>query len=216
MRIVEQSYEILTDISDGGLKELKLIETAGRTAYKSEVKDHSDEDTYDFIRRLIENSHESVLEHSLLTVRFITDRGVTHELVRHRLCAFTQESTRYCNYSKGRFGHEITVIQPHWVSDDPERQIDFDVWENWTSQCLAAENAYMNALSKGQPPQLARDLLPTCTKAEIIVSANYREWRHILKLRTAKDAHPQMRALMIPLLAELKARIPVIFDDIEY
>lgn len=211
MRIIPQAHFIETPISKNAESELKLIEKAGRVSYKSE-KATSGESAPIFVKHLIERGHESVLEHSLLTVRFITDRGVSHELVRHRLASFTQESTRYCNYTQSKFGHEITVIAPYWA--DIMEQVDQEEWLNWKKGCEAAEQRYFKAIELGHKPQSARDLLPTCVKTELFMSTNYREWRHILKLRTAPDAHPQMRALMIPLLKDLKDLIPVVFDDI--
>lgn len=208
MRIVEQKHTIISDISEGGVRELQTIELAGRNAYKSENTDGDFNKTKLFVRGLIKRGHESVLEHSYLTVMFTTDRGVTHELVRHRLASFTQESTRYCNYAHGKFGGEITVVKPVDISEkDPAYQF-------FISSCRESEYMYMSMLRAGCTPQQARCVLPTATKADITVTANYREWRHILKLRTASDAHPQIRALMLPLLHELQDRIPVIFDDI--
>lgn len=212
MKVIPQSHDILMMTSP------LLIEKAGRIAYKSD--DRIGTDTKGFIRRLIQRGHESVLEHSMLMVHFVTDRGVTHELVRHRLAGFTQESTRYCNYAKDKFGNEITVIRPWWA-DMEEKHMSDDIlskWINWRSGCLQAENAYMDAIHMGQSPQDARDLLPTCLKTEIVMTANFREWRHILKLRTARDAHPQMQALMNPLLYELRVHegVHYIFEDIPY
>lgn len=215
MNIVNQTYEILTPhFYDPVRLDIHLIELAGRTAYKSE--DLAGKNPEKFIRRLIANGHESVLEHSLLTVKFVTDRGITHELVRHRLASYTQESTRYCNYTKNKFGNEITVIRPWWADEDTEK-MDPNTrarWMNWYSDCLQAENAYMDAIHMGQTPQEARALLPTCLKSEIVMSTNYREWRHVLKLRTAQDAHPQIRALLIPLAEELAEVCPCVWEDI--
>jgi len=210
MRMIEQSYQILTAISDGAVDELKLIEAAGRTCYKSEDRITADgESAKKFVAMLIRNHHEAMLEHSLLSVRFICDRGVSHELVRHRVAAYAQESTRYCNYTQDKFGSEITVIKPVWYDGaNGASQMAFD------TICTAAEGAYDVALCDGLKPQDARTVLPTALKTELVVSANYREWRHIFQLRTAKTAHPQVRALLIPLLNELKERIPAIFDDI--
>ena len=208
MKIVEQSYEIMTEISPGGIKELQQIERAGRVCYKSEDK-ITDESAMAFVGRLIKSGHEAMLEHSSLAVKFITDRGITHELVRHRVASFAQESTRYCNYSKEKFGEEITVIRPTWYENSRN---DKDVAFRYA--CRDAETAYFELLYQGLTPQDARAVLPTCLKAELVMTANYREWRHIFKLRTAPDAHPQMRALLTPLLEELRQRIPVVFEDI--
>lgn len=213
MKIVTPSYEILTPISIGGIKELKFIERVARICYKSE--DHISEDgesAKKMVKMLIDKGHEAMLEHSQLSVLFICDRGVSHEIVRHRLSSFAQESTRYCNYSKDKFGNEITVVEPI-ISDncftDPDRSYAY-----WKAACQEAEVAYFDMLSNGCYPQEARSVLPNSLKTEIVMTANYREWRHFLKLRCDEAAHPQMRELAMPLLIELHDRIPIVFDDI--
>ena len=204
MKLIKPGYEILTPID--GLTELKFIEQAARTCYRSEGAITDDgKSAKRLIRTLIQNGHEAMLEHSFLSVRFTVDRGVTHELVRHRLCSFAQESTRYCNYSGKKFGHDIRFVIPPFFD---ETQLSL-----WTDACARAEAAYFDLLGGGATPQEARTVLPNSTAAEIVMSGNYRQWRHILRLRTAKDAHPQMREVMCPLGAELKRRIPLIFDD---
>lgn len=209
MKIIEPRYTILSDISEGGIKELQFIEQAARTCYKSEDKITDDgESAKALIKRLISSGHEAMLEHSMLSVRFVVDRGVSHEIVRHRLFSFAQESTRYCNYSKGKFGNEITFIKPcFWHTDDKRY-----VW--WSQLCDKAEAHYFALLLQGATPQEARTVLPNSTATELVVTGNYREWRHFLKLRTAGAAHPQMRQVTIPLLRELQEKIPIIFDDI--
>ena len=244
MKIVNASYEILTDISPYGTLELEQIERAARTCYKSEDKiTEQGESAKKLIKNLIKNGHEAMLEHSQLSVKFICDRGVSHELVRHRMASFAQESTRYCNYSNEKFGNEITVIRPFFISEenliediadfaqlwkaclygyptkDLDRVLDMSAKQRmallWKGICVNAQETYFTLLANGWTPQEARCVLPNSLKTEVVMTANYREWRHILKLRTDKAAHPQMRELMIPLLKELKERIPVIFDDIE-
>ena len=211
MRILtEPSYEIIAPTLESpldGLAELERIEDAARTCYKSEhaIAPGSAER---IVRSLIANGHESMLEHGYMTVRFITDRGVTHELVRHRLGSYAQESTRYCNYAGAKFGKEITVIQPIGIKTGTA------AYEDWKNSCYMAEDAYMKLLALDIPPQIARSILPTCVKAELVLTANWREWRHIFRLRTAKDAHPEMRRVLCPLLREVKELIPVLFDDI--
>lgn len=206
MKLIKPSYEILTAID--GLAELKAIERAARTCYKSEAAITDDgESAKKLVRRLIDSGHEAMLEHSFLSVKFTVDRGVTHELVRHRLCSFAQESTRYCNYSGEKFEKSVKFVIPYFFSDNLEAM------NVWTYACAKAEEAYFELLERGATLQEARTVLPNSTAAEIVMSGNYREWRHILKLRTAKDAHPQMREVMRPLGVELKRRIPVIFDD---
>lgn len=212
MKIINASYEILTDISPYGTLELEQIERAARTCYKSEDKiTDQAESAKKLISNLIKNGHEAMLEHSQLSVKFICDRGVSHELVRHRMASFSQESTRYCNYSNDKFGNEITVIEPLFFSDN-YHDTEYYLWK---TACEKTEEHYIALLAMGATPQEARCVLPNSLKTEVVMTANYREWRHILKLRTDKAAHPQMRELMVPLLKELKERIPVIFDDIE-
>lgn len=205
MKIIPASYEILTPLD--GAEILRTIERAGRVCYKSEDK-ITDGSAERFVRSIIERGHESVLEHVSLSVRFIVDRGVSHELVRHRVASFSQESTRYCNYSKDGFGREITVIEPTALN------LIWSAYVAWLGGCKCGENAYFIMLDSGATPQEARAVLPNSLKTDVVMTANAREWRHILRLRTDKAAHPSMREVMVPLLAELKERVPVIFDDI--
>ena len=216
MKIIKPSYEILTPISDGGIKELQHIEKIGRVCYKSEDRITDDgESAKKFVKMLISNGHEAMIEHSSLSIKFIVDRGVSHELVRHRIASFAQESTRYCNYSKDKFGNEITVILPCFFDTGMGILSNSLVYQEWKSACECAEERYFNLLKMGATPQQARTVLPNSLKTEITVTANYREWRNFFKLRTAEAAHPQMREVAIPLLKELKNLIPIIFDDIE-
>lgn len=205
MKIINASYRIETPID--GKQILKRIEHAGRTCYKSE--DHiTEESAKAFVRKLIERGHESVLEHESITVRFICDRGVSHEIVRHRLASYSQESTRYCNYSGNRFGNQITFIKPCFLEEGTGG------YKLWKQAMFVAEKEYFELLNWGCTPQEARSVLPNSTKTEVVMTANLREWRHFLKLRTATAAHPQMRELTVPLLHELQEWIPVVFDDI--
>ena len=216
MKIIKPSYEILTPISDGGIKELQHIEKIGRVCYKSEDRITDDgESAKKFAKMLISNGHEAMIEHSSLSVKFVVDRGVSHELVRHRIASFAQESTRYCNYSKDKFGNEITVILPCFFDTGMGILSNSLVYQEWKSACECAEERYFNLLKMGATPQEARTVLPNSLKTEITVTANYREWRNFFKLRTAEASHPQMREITIPLLKELKTLIPIIFDDIE-
>ena len=208
MKIIKAGYEIMTALSTGGIAELKFIEQVGRTCYKSEDKITEDgESAKRFVRMLIDKGHEAMLEHSILTVRFIVDRGVSHEIVRHRIASFAQESTRYCDYSKGKFDGEITVINPYTAPYDTD-------YFRWRASCQEAEGAYFSLLEYGATPQIARSVLPNSLKTELVMTANYREWRNFFKLRTTRAAHPQMREVAVPLLNELRERIPVVFDDI--
>ena len=216
MKIIKPSYEILTPISDGGIKELQHIEKIGRVCYKSEDRITDDGETAKkFVKMLINNGHEAMIEHSSLSVKFVVDRGVSHELVRHRIASFAQESTRYCNYSKDKFGNEITVILPCFFDTGMGLLSNSLVYQEWKSACECAEERYFNLLKMGATPQEARTVLPNSLKTEITVTANYREWRNFFKLRTAEASHPQMREITIPLLKEIKTLIPIIFDDIE-
>ena len=216
MKIIKPSYEILTPISDGGIKELQHIEKIGRVCYKSEDRITDDgESAKKFVKMLISNGHEAMIEHSSLSVKFVVDRGVSHELVRHRIASFAQESTRYCNYSKDKFGNEITVILPCFFDTGMGILSNSLVYQEWKSACECAEERYFNLLKMGATPQQARTVLPNSLKTEITITANYREWRNFFKLRTAEASHPQMREITIPLLKELKTLIPIIFDDIE-
>lgn len=205
MKIIEPSVEILTPLN--GIRILKHIEQCGRVCYKSEHK-ISDDSYIRFIKNIIARGHEAVLEHYSFTVKFICDRGVTHEIVRHRLASYCQESTRYCNYSKDDFGAEITVIKPNYLEENSM------AYYTWEQNCEEAESAYFNLLDFGLYPQEARAVLPTCLKTEIVMTANLREWRHFLKLRCYTAAHPQIREISLMLLDQLKREIPIVFDDI--
>lgn len=229
MKIEKAGHQLLTDISntlvpqdvgvpgvsyceyESGAYELKQIERIARVCYKSEDKiSEGTESAKKLISNLIKNGHEAMLEHMSLSVKFICDRAVSHEIVRHRMASFAQESQRYCNYSQDKFDGNVTFIQPWWM--DEEDDIGYSVWKQ---SCLQAEKAYFDLLNMGYLPQQARGVLPNCTKTEVVMTANYREWRHILKLRCAKDAHPDMRHMMTDLLKELQSKLPVIFDDIK-
>lgn len=206
MKIIKPYHEIMTPID--GVQILKHIENCGRICYKSEHK--ITEDSYlTFAKNIVKRGHEAVIEHCSLSVKFVCDRGVSHEIVRHRMASYCQESTRYCNYSKDDFQGEITVIEPIFLEQYT------DGYSMWKEACQIAERAYFKMLDYGCSPQEARAVLPNSLKTEIVMTANLREWRHFLKLRTSKAAHPQIREIAIPFLSELKERIPVIFDDIE-
>lgn len=210
MKIVEPKYEILTDISEGGIKELQQIERVARVCYKSEDKITPDgESAKKLVGFLVKQGHEAMLEHSQLSVLFTCDRGIANELVRHRIASFAQESTRYCNYSKEKFGGELSFIRPCYIDDLSEEACDAI-----SDSCLWAEKLYFQLIKEGLRPEQARCVLPLCLKTEIVITANYREWRNIFKLRTPVAAHPQMRELMCPLLLEVQKKIPVVFDDI--
>ena len=209
MKVINQSYEILTDLSDPIKALLKPIEVAGRTCYKSEDK-ITDDSCVKFCKMLLSKHHTAMLEHSSLSVRFIVDRAIANELVRHRHTAYAQESTRYCAYNKDKFGNEIKVILPdEFKQGTPEFGI-------WFDSCKYSEAAYMDLLKEGVKPEFARNVLPLSTATELVVTANIREWISIFTLRTTPFAHPQMRSIMRNLLDDLKSKIPVLFDDIIY
>ena len=208
MKIINAGFQILSNIN--GMEMLKNIEYIARTCYKSEYM-MTDLSAVKMVESLINRGHEAMLEHQSISVKFIVDRGVSHELVRHRMASYAQESTRYCNYSKDKFGNEITVIRPCYFAEDTEN------YRIWKASCEAAENAYFAMLDNDATPQEARSVLPNSLKTEICMTANLREWRHFFKLRalgfTGKP-HPQMQEVAAPLLAEFKALIPVVFDDL--
>lgn len=200
MIVVKASYQICQapafDVPE-------MLENFGRVCYKSEEK-ITPESAEPFCRRLIESQHESVLEHAVMSVGFVVDRGVSHELVRHRIASFSQESTRYVNYHK----RGLTFVRPSWLVDGSPVQ------EVWEQSMLDAESNYESTIAAGCTPEQARAVLPNSVKTEVIMTANFREWRHVLRLRTSTKAHPDMRAVMVPLLAECKERWPVLFGDI--
>lgn len=212
MKIVEAGYQILSEISEGGIKELQLIEKIGRVCYKSEGLITEDgESAKKFVQKMISNGHEAMLEHSSLSVMFTVDRGVSHELVRHRIMSFAQESTRYCNYANGKFGGELTFIRPLFFRTGTEQ------YGAWKGAMLRAEEYYMNLIEFGAKPQEARSTLPNSIKTEITLTGNYREWRHFFNLRACDatgPAHPQMKEVTVPLLCEVANRIPIVFDDL--
>ncbi|HHV60832.1 MAG TPA: FAD-dependent thymidylate synthase [Clostridiaceae bacterium] len=204
-------YFIIESDVDGN-EMLKRIEKAGRTCYKSEDR-ITDESARKFIKGIIKRGHESVIEHCSITVRVICDRGVSHEIVRHRLASYSQESTRYCNYSQDKFSNEITYIKPcFWDENNEENAKKYEVWKN-TMEFI--EKKYMELLELGAKPEEARSVLPNSLKTEIVMTMNLREWRHFFKLRTSKASHPQMREIAIPLLEKFKELVPVVFDDIQ-
>ena len=202
MKIISPSVEILTPLD--GAAVLRHIEQCGRVCYKSEGKT-TESSALAFVANIIKRGHEAVLEHFDITVKFICDRGVSHEIVRHRMASYCQESTRYCNYAKDDFGNEITVIEPYYL--------DAQGLYLWRRACEAAEASYFELLNWGCTPQEARAVLPNSLKTEVVMTANLREWRHFFKLRTAPAAHPQMREVAKMLLKQMREMVPVVFDD---
>lgn len=209
MKIVQPSVTLINAPSREEV--YKKLELAGRTCYKSEDK-ITEESTEKFIRGLLKRGHEAMIEHVSITAKFVCDRGVSHEIVRHRLASFAQESTRYCNYSKDKFGQEITVIEPlFWERESV-------LYDAWKKACLTAELAYFDLLACGASPQEARSVLPNSLKTEIVITMNIREWRHFFKLRaigTTGAPHPQMRQVAGMAFEMFKESWPVLFEDLE-
>lgn len=208
MQAIKQYTQIYKDFD--GQKVLQKIEAAARTCYKSEGK-IQEGSAAKLVAGLIKSGHEAMLEHASVTVKFVVDRGISHELVRHRLASFAQESTRYCNYSKDDFGSEITFIIPDYLEYKSEG------WNIWKESMKQAEDAYFKMLDFGLSPQQARAVLPNSLKTEVVMTANLREWRHFFKLRTLGTTgkpHPQMLEVAVPLLEDMKNLIPVVFDDL--
>lgn len=208
MNIIDPFYEIITPLDGENI--LKTIEVVARTCYKSEDKIEKGS-AEKMVKMLVSKHHEAMIEFADIIVKFTTNRGFSHELVRHRLASFAQESTRYCVYSKDKFGNEITVIHPYWF--DSASDIAKTSWLNAMS---TAENEYLTLIKEGLLAQDARGVLPNDLKTEINIKANIREWRNIFQLRTPLAAHPDMQRLMRPLLNEFKSKVPILFDDITY
>lgn len=219
MNIIKARYEIMDKDKLNEKEILQRIETIGRTCYKSEDK-ITEDSSEKFVRNLILRGHEAVLEFFDITVKFYCDRGLSHEIVRHRLANFAQESTRYCNYAADKFGNEVSFI-------DIRRGIELDsktknlneftitaIISEWLEACHDAEKHYFAMLELGASPQIARSSLNNSAKTEINVKMNLREWRHFFKLRCDVAAHPQMRELTIPLLQDMREICPVVFEDI--
>ena len=205
MRIIEPTIELLDDVD--GEQLLRKLERAGRVCYKSEGK-MGEGTAATFIKGIVARGHESVIEHEKISVLVTCDRGVTHEIVRHRIASYSQESTRYCNYTGDKFGNEITFIRPCFWTEDSE------AYATWKKAMQQVEDNYFELVRLGAKPEQARSILPNSLKAEIVVTMNIRSWRNFLKLRTEPGAHPQIRQVAGMILAEFKARVPYLFDDI--
>ena len=219
MRTLKPQHVIVGKDQIEGHKILKHIEKIARTCYKSEDL-INDESAEKMIKKLIKMNHLAMIEHASVSVLFTCDRGVTHEIVRHRVASYAQESTRYVNYSKDKFGNEIGYINiaggialDTKMKDLPVETIDAIISE-WHQACIDAEKHYMKMLELGATPQIARSVLNNSTKSDINVTMNLREWRHFFELRCDTPAHPQMRELVIPLLKEMSEVIPIVFDDL--
>jgi thymidylate synthase (FAD) len=211
MKIIKPNVEFMTPID--GKEILRRVESAGRVCYKSEDK-ITDDSAEKFVSNIIKRGHEAVLEHVSFTLKFTCDRGVSHEIVRHRLAAYCQESTRYCNYNQDKFGNEITVILPCYFDTGMGTMTNSFMYDEWKRTCERAEEGYFKLLEMGASPQEARAVLPNSLKTEVVMTANLREWRHFFKLRCSAAAHPQMREVACQALQMCKASIPIVFDDI--
>ena len=205
MRVINASFEIMDSLDPDAM--LRSIERAGRVCYKSEEKMNKDS-ARGFIERIIKSGHESVIEHEKITVKIICDRGISHEIVRHRIASYSQESTRYCNYSHDKFGNELTFIKPvFWEEGSEEYGI-------WMRQMQEVEDCYNKMIAMGVKPEQARSILPNSLKTEIVMTMNLREWRTFFKVRTTAQAHPQMREISIPIMNRFKELLPAVFGDI--
>lgn len=209
MKIIDQYVQLEEKINRKEI--LKKIEMAGRTCYKSEnlAKENSSER---FIRNIIKSGHESVIEHANITVRIITNRGVTHELVRHRIASYSQESTRYCNYCNEKFGNELTFIKP--IFDSKHNVNEKEYMRDWKYCMQRIENMYLDMIADGVIPEYARDILPNSLKTEIVCTMNLRNWRNFLKLRMAQNAHPQIRDIAFKIFDIFYKELTVIFEDL--
>ena len=207
MKIIDPSYTILRPCALDAVARkdaLHAVADAARTCYKSTGTDDAT-----LVMQLVRSGHEAMLEHYGLTVRFVVDRGVSHEIVRHRLASYAQESTRYCNYGKNKFNGQISVICPFTPGSK--------AYEDWQWACCIAESAYISMTRNGTPPELARSVLPHALATELVMTANLREWRHFLALRavgTTGKPHPQIRQVALPLLHELAEWLPEVFGDL--
>lgn len=205
MKIVSPSFEILTEVEPKAL--LARLEKAGRTCYRSESR-ITEDSAVKFIKTIMNSGHLSVIEHESVSVRLVCDRGVTHELVRHRLASFSQESTRYVNYGRGPEGRGLVVVKPVFFEEGSEK------YDLWLKSMQEAENAYLALIGAGATAQEARTVLPNSLKTEIVMTANLRQWRHVFTLRCAPASHPQMREIMKALLLEFQRLMPEIFGDL--
>ncbi len=212
MKIIKPSFEIVSE--NDYEKMLKKIERIGRVCYKSE--DHISEGSAEkFITGIVKSGHGSVIEHESITVRITCDRGVTHEIVRHRIASYSQESTRYCNYTKDKFGNEINVIDiATGFNYDLNDENDKKKYDIWMKAMESAEKYYFDMIEAGAKPQEARSVLPNSLKTEIVMTMNIRSWRNFFELRSAVRAHPQMKEISDMILKEFAERFPVFFADL--
>jgi len=200
MKIVEPSVELLWITPEPEIQ----IESAGRTCYKSEDK-ITEDSAGKFVEKLRDSGHHAMPEYDAASFRIITDRGITHEIVRHRIASYAQESTRYCNFSDSKFGSQCSFIEPPNLTEQQRKP--------WEQACLISEAYYFELLREGCSPQIARSVLPNCLKTEIVMTANMREWMHFIRLRSSKAAHPQIQPIAKEILLQLTKYAPSIFGD---
>ena len=205
MKIVKPSAEVMFFVPENGMSAEQAIEMAGRNCYKSEDRITPDS-AEKFVRMIRKRGHHAMLEFGYVMAHIVGDRGNSHEQVRHRLASYAQESTRYCNYSK--FGNEITVVEQAIAP------IGSDKFPIWKESMERAERDYFNLLKNGWPPEEARSVLPIALKAEIVVGANLREWRHIFNMRCSKFAHPIIRGIMLGILKKFNEKMPSVYEDL--
>lgn len=214
MIITKPGYEIIS--KNDYTEMLKKLETIGRVCYKSEDR-ITDSSSEVFIQNILKRGHESVIEHESITVRVICDRGVTHEIVRHRVASYSQESTRYCNYANDKFDSQISCIDlATGFSYDLNNEQDQKKYQVWQNAMEAAEKYYFEMIELGAKPQEARSILPNSLKTEIVMTMNLREWRHFMRLRLAKAAHPQIREVAGAIFKDFLERFPAFFEDLAY
>ena len=218
MKLINAKVELLTPVSN---ELLKIVELAGRTCYKSEASITADS-AEAFASRMIDNQHGAMLEHASISVRITCDRGVSHELVRHRIASFAQESTRYCNYSKDKHNNEITFIdlEPGLLLEGKEYTATTwkAIMDEWLQACEDSERHYMRMIELGATPQIARSVLNNSLKTEIVVTMNLRNWRHFLKLRhegITGVPHPQMLEVSNKIYDIFESNLPVLVKDIK-
>lgn len=206
MKIIEPTIEIENvDYK----KIMKNLEKACRTCYRSEDK-ITDESYKTLLKNCINRGHESILEHEKITIQMVCDIGVYKDLTRHRIASFSIESTRYCNYGKDKFENQIKFIKPVNMEENTE------LYAEWKNNCEEIEKHYIKMAKLGATPDQMRMILPHSTAALVTMTANVREWKHILELRASAHAHPSVEQVMIPLLIHFKENMPEIFENIEY
>jgi thymidylate synthase (FAD) len=188
---------------------MKNLERACRTCYRSEGK-ITEESYKTLLKNCINRGHESILEHEKVTIRMLCDIGVYKDLTRHRIASFSIESTRYCNYGKDKFDNQIKFIKPVNMEEGTE------LYNKWYDTCKIIEQNYIEMSKLEATPDQLRMMLPHSTAAEVTMTANIREWKHIFSLRCTKHTHPAVEQLMIPLLLKFKKEMPEIFDNVEY